>query len=222
MNKTRILPNDRYQRLIFLFFVACFAASCISPPYVEFLLMQHVPTVLAGCLLGWLSNRWVISRLSFTAIILFLLLHTIGARYLYSYTPYDTWSRYVFGIGVNELFGFERNHYDRLVHFSFGLLVAVPIQEVERRYLGLSVMVSSLLAIECIIATSACYELIEWFVAIVFTPDWADQFLGQQGDTFDAQKDMALATSGAIISVALSVAVQRRNFYRARQTTASS
>ena len=60
---------------------------------------------------------------------------------------------------------------------------------------------ASILAIEFIIAASASYELIEWFVAVVFTPKWADQFLGQQGDIFDAQKDMALATTGAILSI---------------------
>jgi putative membrane protein len=186
---------------MFLLFLAVFVASCIRPPYADFLLMQHVPTALAAVVLGWVSNRFVISRLSFAAIILFLCLHTVGARYLYSYTPYDAWSERLLGINITETFGFERNHYDRLVHFSFGLLLAVPVQEFERRYLGLSLAVASVLAIECIIATSASYEMIEWLVAVVFTPEWADQFLGQQGDPFDAQKDMALATAGAILSI---------------------
>lgn len=189
--------------------IACFAASCVKPPYVDFLLMQHVPTVLGAFLLAYLSNRFVITRLSFTSITLFLALHTLGARYLYSYVPYDVWSEQLLGINISRLCGFERNHYDRLVHFSFGLLLAVPIQEIERRYLRLSVAVSSILAIECIIATSASYELIEWIVAVVFTPEWADQFLGQQGDMFDAQKDMALALTGAFISIGILAATSR-------------
>jgi len=127
--------------------------------------------------------------------------HTLGARYLYSYTPYDSWAETLLGINITDWFGFQRNHYDRIVHFSYGLLLAVPIQEFERRYLKLSIMVASILAIEFILATSAAYELIEWFIAVVFTPDWAESFLGQQGDIFDAQKDTALATLGAIISV---------------------
>jgi putative membrane protein len=73
----------------------------------------------------------------------------------------------------------------------------------------LSAALSSVLAIECIIATSASYELIEWLVAVVFTPEWADQFLGQQGDMFDAQKDMALATVGAMLSIGLLAATSR-------------
>jgi putative membrane protein len=59
------------------------------------------------------------------------------------------------------------------------------------------------LAIEFSLATSAVYELIEWLVAVTFTPEWADQFLGQQGDMFDGQKDTALATAGAILSIGI-------------------
>ena len=87
--------------------------------------------------------------------------------------------------------------------------MAVPIQEFERRHLGLSIPLSSVLAIECILATSAGYELIEWLVAIIFTPEWADQFLGHQGDVFDAHKDMALATSGAVLSITLQAVASR-------------
>ncbi|MBC8874908.1 MAG: DUF2238 domain-containing protein [Planctomycetes bacterium] len=204
-----VLPNDRYQQVLFMVFLVFFAGSCVAPPYLEFLLMQHVPTVLAAFLLGYLSSRFAISRLSFSSIIVFLGLHTLGARYLYSYVPYDVWSEQLLGVNITELFGFQRNHYDRLVHFSYGLLLAVPIQEFERRHLGLSLALSSVLAVECIIATSATYEVIEWLVAVVFTPTWADQFLGQQGDIFDAQKDMALATAGAILSIGVLAAARR-------------
>ncbi len=203
------LPRERFQRVLFLFFLVFFAGSCVAPPYRQFLLMQHVPTVLAGLLLAYLSNRFAISRLSFSSIIVFLCLHTLGARYLYSYVPYDVWSEQILGIRVNDMFGFQRNHYDRVVHFSYGLLLAVPIQEFERRHLRLSVALSSVLAIEGIIATSAGYELIEWLVAIVFTPEWADQFLGHQGDMFDAHKDMALATAGATFSIGVLAVTNR-------------
>jgi len=171
--------------------------------------MQHVPTVLAALLLAYLSNRFVIGRWSFSSIIVFLCLHTLGARYLYSYVPYDVWSEKLLGVSLSEVFGFERNHYDRVVHFSYGLLLAVPVQEFERRYLRLSKVMSSLLAVEFILATSAGYELLEWLVAVVFTPRWAEQFLGQQGDIFDAQKDTALATVGAVVSISVMALTDR-------------
>ena len=205
----KLLPRDRLQRSLFMFFMVFFAGSCIAPPYLQFLLMQHVPTVLAALLLAYISNRVIISRSSYSSIVVFLCLHTLGARYLYSYTPYDVWSESILGININEIFGFQRNHYDRLVHFSYGLLLVVPVQEFERRYLRLSMVISAVLAIEFIIATSACYELLEWLVAVIFTPAWAEQFLGQQGDIFDAQKDTALATLGAIVSIGVKVLTAR-------------
>ena len=205
----KLLPRDRCQQALFLIFLAFFAGSCVKPPYLQFLLMQHVPTILAALLLGHLSNRFPIGRLSFASIILFLMLHTLGARYLYSYVPYDAWSERLLGFNITETFGFRRNHYDRLVHFSYGFLLAIPIQEFERRYFKLSVALSSVLAIECILATSAGYELLEWLVAVIFTPEWADSFLGQQGDIFDGQKDTALATVGAILSISV-LAVENR------------
>ena len=176
--------------------------------------MQHVPTVLAALLLAYLANRFVIGRWSFLSIIMFLCLHTLGARYLYSYVPYDVWSQELLGVTVSEVFGFQCNHYDRVVHFSYGLLLAVPVQEFERRYLRLSKVMSSLLALEFILATSAGYELLEWLVAVVFTPEWADKFLGQQGDIFDAQKDTALATGGAVVSICVMALTDRWPMFR--------
>ena len=209
-------PRDPYQRWLLVAFFVFLGASCLRPPYPDYLLMQHVPTVPTALLFGYLARRFPLSRASFTAAITFLTLHTLGARYLYSYTPYDDWSQSLIGLRISDLFGFERNHYDRLVHFSYGLLMAVPVREFERRYLGLSAGLASVLAIECILATSAAYELLEWLVAVVFTPDYAESFLGQQGDPFDAQKDMALATAGAIVSIGvLQLGVGR--FFRRRE-----
>jgi putative membrane protein len=197
-----LLSHDRYKPVVYLLFVLFFIASCIAPPYPQYLLMQHAPTVVAAAAFAWFSNRFAMSRGSFTAVIMFLALHTLGCRYLYSYTPYDEWSRRLFGVSITELFGFQRNHYDRLVHCSYGVLVAPAIQEFERRHLGLSLALSAVLAVECILATSAVYEIIEWLVAVLFTPEYADQFLGQQGDIFDAEKDMSLAALGAVLSIA--------------------
>lgn len=198
-----LMPRDPFQRATFAGFLAFFVVSCINPPYVDFLMMQHVPTILVLLFVCWLSNRLEISRLSFSLIIVFLCLHTLGARYLYSYTPYDEWAERLFGINITDTFGFQRNHYDRVVHFSYGLLLAVPVFELQRRYLWLSQPVSAVRTVEFILASSAAYELLEWMVAVLFTPDWADSFLGQQGDSFDAQKDTALATLGAVITMSI-------------------
>ncbi len=205
-----LLPRDPFQRRVFAGFLLFFAASCINPPHLEFMLLQHGPTVASLALLVFVVNRLELSRLSYSLTIAFLVLHTIGARYLYSNMPYDRWAAWLTGHTISEIFGASRNHYDRVVHFSFGLLMTRPIQELERRYLKLSLTMSCLLAIEFIIAMSAIYELIEWLVAVTFAPDWAESFLGQQGDPFDGQKDMALATLGSLLAAGAIAITGRR------------
>lgn len=208
----RWLPDERFHRVSLLLFVAFFVVSCIDPPYVDFLLMQHVPTVAAFVVLILLTARFPLSRFSFTLIILFLMLHTLGARYLYSYTPYDDWSQRLLGFSITERFQFERNHYDRLVHFTYGLLLTIPLQEFEAKHLKISRRLAAVFAIECIVATSAIYEIIEWLVAVILAPDWAEAFNGQQGDVFDGQKDMTLATVGAFIAIAFSLLLPAKLF----------
>jgi putative membrane protein len=195
------LPRDPFQKRLFAAFLVFFAASCTAPPYLQFMLMQHVPTIASLAVLVYVVNRLPVSRLSYSLTILFLVLHTIGARYLYSNTPYDELAYWISGTTVSDAFGLTRNHYDRVVHFSFGLLMSVPIQELEQRSLKLSLTMSCVLAIEFVVAMSGAYEMIEWLVAVLFAPDWAESFLGQQGDLFDGQKDMALATAGSLISI---------------------
>jgi putative membrane protein len=205
-----MIPRDQCQRWLFVCLLIGVAASCVNAPYRQFLLMQHVPTLLAVGLLGAVARRFSMSRFSFSCVVLFLAMHTLGARYLYSYTPYDKWAEVLCGVRISELFGWTRNHYDRVVHCSYGLLLVVPVHEFECRHLQISRRLGAVLAVECILATSAAYELLEWLVAVTFTPEWAESFLGQQGDIFDAQKDMALATGGAILAITLRMVVRRK------------
>lgn len=186
--------SDRLPLLAFLLF---WAASCLDPPYPRELILQHVPTALALAALVAASRRRLLSRSSERLVLAFLALHVVGARWLYSNVPYDDWIAAIFGQGLSSLFGFTRNHYDRLVHFAYGLLLVCPACEVFRR-LHLPSRWAWLLALQFILATSALYEIGEWCVAIVFAPDWAEQYNGQQGDLWDSQKDMLLAAAGAV------------------------
>jgi putative membrane protein len=147
------------------------------------------------------GRRLPLSDFSARLVLVFLSLHVLGARYLYSYVPYDDWSAALFGRTVSSLCGFNRNHYDRLVHVAYGLLLFFPAREVIVARLRLRGIWADLLALQFILATSALYELIEWGVALVFAPDWAEHYNGQQGDLWDAQKDMALAVLGAVTSL---------------------
>ena len=163
--------------------------------------LHHIPTLLLLFAAPILLRRFPLSNASVACVVLFFALHTIGGRYTYTNTPYDLWTASLLGFSISDVFGFERNHYDRFVHFSYGLLIVRPTLEVLRRHLGLSRKISLYIALESVIAVSAIYELFEWFLSIVLAGPMAADYNGQQGDVWDAHKDMALATFGAFISV---------------------
>ena len=175
-------------------------ASCIAPPFPEYIFLQHFPTVAVLALVMFTSKRFPISHSSLALLFGFLLLHILGARYSYSYVPYDDWSSDLLGKSISQLAGWSRNHYDRLVHLCYGLLLAPVAQEILERYARLPRRASIFFAVEFIMATSMIYEVAEWLITLLFASETADAYNGQQGDMWDAQKDMALATAGALLS----------------------
>ena len=151
-----------------------------------------------------------LSRVSYTLIFLFLCLHTVGAHYTYSLVPYDAWFEALTGRTLSSLTGWERNHFDRLVHFSYGLLLAYPAREVFLRVADVRGFWGYFLPLDVVMATSMLYELIEWGAASLFGGDLGTAYLGTQGDPWDAQKDMALATLGAVLAMLVTAAINWR------------
>ena len=183
-----------------------------DPPYELHAMIHVVPTWLAIAVLVASIRCFPLSHTSFTLLVTFLALHVLGTRYIYTYVPYDDWSLAVFGTSVSDTFGLERNHYDRFVHLAYGLLIAPAAREVKVRLGWVQGPWSYLAAIEFVLAASLTFELLEWIGAVRLAPDFADSYLGQQGDIWDAHKDMALAGIGATVgmTVAACVALVRR------------
>lgn len=146
-------------------------------------------------------RRYVFTRISYTCIFVYMCLHTIGSHYTYSLVPYDRWFESLFGMTLNGICGWQRNHYDRLIHFAYGLLFAYPLRELLLHATSIGRTWGFVLAAEIIMSTSMLYEVLEWWVAAAFGGDIGTAFNGTQGDQWDAQKDMALATLGAICSM---------------------
>jgi putative membrane protein len=178
-------------------------AAQIEQPYPEIALLQHIPTMLLLVAAPALLRRWPLSTPALACIALFFALHTLGGRYAYSNVPYDDWARVLTGTTLSDAFGWTRNHYDRLVHFAFGALSVIPVVEVARRWGGLGRRGAVLAVLGWVLGLSALYEVFEWLLTIVVAGETADRYNGQQGDIWDAQKDMALATLGAILVLAI-------------------
>lgn len=182
----------------------------IDQPYPEVALLQHIPTMLLLVASPWLLRRWLLSTPALACIVAFLALHTLGGRYAYSNVPYDDWARAMTGTGLSEMFGWHRNHYDRFAHFAFGALSVVPVAEIARRRGGLGRCGTALAVLGWVLAISALYEILEWLLTVLAAGETADRYNGQQGDIWDAQKDMALAALGAILVMAMGPIVKNR------------
>ena len=193
----------RYPYVLLALFVVAWVVGAIRPWHLTTWVLENSLTVLFVAGLIVTRRRLPLSSVSYTLIFLYLCLHTLGAHYTYSEVPYDRWSRAALGTGLNEALGWQRNHYDRLVHFCFGLLLAYPIRELFLRVAGVRGFWGYYLPLDVTISFSAVYELIEWAAAIVFGGDTGQAYLGTQGDEWDAHKDMALASVGAVISMSV-------------------
>jgi putative membrane protein len=156
----------------------------------------QVGPVVAALPFAWRAlRRTPISDVSAGCITAFVLLHLFAARWSYSFVPYDAW----LGGAAGSAFGFERNMFDRLVHFAFGALAMAPMAEAGVRYWDLSPRMAIVFAITFVFAAGGLYEIFEWSLTLALAPEDAGAYNGEQGDMFDAQKDMALAGLGAVL-----------------------
>jgi putative membrane protein len=156
-------------------------------------LLENVPTVTIIIVLAVFHKHFAFSNTSYTLIFIFLLLHLYGSQNTYAENPFGQW--------LKTEFDLERNHYDRIVHFNFGFLLAYPLQEILWRLFTVRNWQAYFLPVELTLSVSAFYEIVEWLVADVFFPKLGAVFIGAQGDTWDSQKDIFLATLGAFISM---------------------
>jgi len=161
----------------------------------DWLLENLLVFIYAGLLVAS-YRRFAFSNLSYGLFTVFLSLHLVGAHYTYEHSPPGAW--------LQALFDIERNHYDRIVHFAFGLLIVYPFREILLRAARVHPTWSYFLAVNCVLAFSACYELLEGAVATIVSPELGAAYLGSQGDSWDAQKDAFLALSGALLAMTLS------------------
>lgn len=192
---------NRYQTALVAMLAAVAVASCIAPPYPAELWLQHSATLLVIVGLPLFARWFPLSNATVTGIVAFMLLHVLGARYIYSCVPYDDWCSSVLGWRPTERFQWTRNHYDRLVHFAFGALWLLPFWEISTRHLHVPRPVAWIYALALVMACSMLYELFEWILALSLAPQAAEAYNGQQGDVWDPHKDMALAVLGSLAAL---------------------
>ena len=193
-------PSDRYPAALLGLFVAIFVALAIAPWYREDWLLENLLVFVAVPLLVVNYRRLRFSNFAYTCLFVFFVLHEIGAHYTYSEVPWREWLA-VAGGGDGVIEG--RNHYDRFVHFAYGLLLMPAVCELFERRASPRGLWRWLMPLLFLMGHSVIYEMIEWLAALRFGGELGVAYLGTQGDEWDAQKDMALATLGALTGLAI-------------------
>lgn len=186
-----------------ILFLAITIAS-INPLEFESYLLHQVGTILMLVVLVLVQKKYGLSFFSFCSYLFFLLIHVIAAHYLYSYVPYDEWFKQYFGFSLNRYMGWDRNMYDRLVHFCYGLLLFPFFYRIFQYFFPETSRAKRLfLVVQFVMASSLFYEWVEWYLALSLSPEDAEKYNGQQGDPWDAHQDMLCATIGTFIACGL-------------------
>lgn len=205
---SRLKPS-RYHVFLIVMFGLVWTWAAIRPVYPHDWLLENYLVFIFVPILLLVSRYFRLSNFSYTLITVFMCMHVVGSHYTYAEVP--------FGFTLEQWFGAHRNMYDRLVHFSFGFLLAYPMREMFHRVARTRGVWSYWLPVELVLAFSAVYEIIEWLAAANVDPSAGLAFLGAQGDVWDAQKDMLVAGIGAVLSMLIVMLLRwalDRNFLR--------
>lgn len=178
-----------------LWLIALWIVTAIAPLFPRDWLLENLLVFAYAALLVLTYRRFAFSNFSYGLFTLFMSLHLVGAHYTYAEVPFGFW--------LQDALDLRRNHYDRIVHFSFGLLIAVPFREILLRAAGLRRSWSYLMPVVIVLGFSGFYECLEAVTAMIVSPELGLAYLGTQGDELDAQKDTLLAMSGAICAMLL-------------------
>jgi putative membrane protein len=187
--------NKRFQQTLLVVYAVVWIYLAIDPLYRPEWLLENLLVFIFLPLLFLTYKKNPFSDLSYLLLTIFMILHAEGSHYGYSDVP--------IGFTIKEIFGFTRNPYDRIVHFSYGLLFAYPVYEVLLRYAKFKGAWLYILPVTFVVSLSSVYEIIEAIVAWTLPPEQYNPFIGLQGDMWDGFKDMLMALTGVTITVSI-------------------
>ena len=182
-----------YLTAISIAFWALVAWSAIRPWNSHDYWLEIATPAGLFVLLAATIRRFRFTPLSYTLLLLEMLVLVVGAHYTHERVPLFDW--------IKEPLGWARNHYDRFAHFCVGFLVVIPVREMLRRFTPLRGGWLGVMSVVSILAFAAFYEMTEWWIAAATSPETGAAYLGSQGDPWDAQKDMLMDWIGAVAGV---------------------
>ena len=194
----------RLPVLLFALYLLEFAVLAIRPVSRPTWISENV-TVLCVVvpLVGLYLQGIRFSNAAYLLMSVLIYLHTVGGHYTFAQVPFG-W--------VTDLIGAQRNHFDRLAHFSVGFYAWALMEFVETRRLSARRAFSFVFAVAAIFAVASLFEIVEWLYAVSADPVAGAEFLGSQGDIWDAQKDMLADGLGALVAASAYAFAHRRGF----------
>ena len=186
--------SNVFKKTLIAIFLLCWLVLAINPVDRGIWMLENVLVVSVFPVVLWLDKRYVFNNLTFLSLTLFVILHLFGANTTYNAMSYFNW--------FSDWLGLQRNYYDQVIHFLFGLMVFASFFEIFYHQ-GHSRRLSYLVALLFITAIGSWYEILEWLAMVLFCPGTGlECFEGvTQGDLWDTQKDMAYAVVGASIAM---------------------
>jgi putative membrane protein len=195
------LANNRPLIAMIVWYVAVCIVAAINPIDRHAWALENLLVLFFIAVLAFTYRRFAFSNLSYLFLTIFLTLHAIGAHYTYQYTPIGFW--------LKDAFSLSRNHYDRLIHCAFGLLLVFPVREILMRFAKVHGGWAFSLPVCVIFAVSGLFEIGEALTAEIVSPGRGIDWLGAQGDEWDAQWDMTATLVGACVTMAIAANVTK-------------
>ena len=180
------------HKVIYMIYVLVWIVAAIHPRFLQDWLLENILVFFLFPFVIWLDTKYRFTLLSLIFLLIFGSMHALGAHFTYAKMEY-------FDV-VTEFFNLERNQYDRVVHFVFGLLIFRPIFEIVSSY-AKTFKAALFFTFATIVAISTLYEILEWLAAIAFHPELGLAFIASQGDVWDSQKDILAAMIGALLNI---------------------
>lgn len=180
------------HKIVFAIYVVVWTIMAINPKYPQDWLLENILVFIFFPFIFWMDQKHCYTLPSIILLLIFASLHSLGSHYTYAEMEHFN--------AITHFFGFERNHFDRFVHFLFGLLVFRMLFEMISTS-ATTAKAALIFTFTMVLSISSFYEMLEWWAAMLFHPELGMAFLGTQGDVWDAHKDTALAMVGALINM---------------------
>ena len=198
------MNNNKLPIILFCIFVVFWIVLAIDPLFRHVWILENIVIFLFAPIVVWSYFKFRLSNFSYILIFLLSILHVLGSHYTYGATPWGDW--------LSQFFGWERNHYDRIVHFLYGMFMAGIFVDLFKKYLPKNRFMGLLFVFCLVFSIGSLYEVSEFIAGVIVEPEPGLAFLGFQGDIWDTQKDMLLQAIGAILGLFLiSTFLPKRN-----------